>query len=49
MNNVPIEIATFFGNIAGSLLVGVMGNEKAITSADLQYEADRIIDKVKTL
>jgi bifunctional ADP-heptose synthase (sugar kinase/adenylyltransferase) len=49
MNNVPIEIATFFGNIAGSLLVGVMGNEKAITSADLQYEADRIISKVKTL
>lgn len=49
MNNVPIEIATFFGNIAGSLLVGVMGNEKAITSADLQYEADRIINKVKTL
>ena len=49
MNNVPIEIATFFGNIAGSLLVGVMGNEKAITSADLQYEADKIINKVKTL
>jgi len=49
MNNVPIEIATFFGNIAGSLLVGVMGNEKAITSTDLQYEADRIIDKVKIL
>ena len=49
MSNVPIEIATFFGNIAGSLLVGVMGNEKAITSADLQYEADRIINKVKTL
>lgn len=49
MNNVPVEIATFFGNIAGSLLVGVMGNEKAITAADLQYEADRIISKVKTL
>lgn len=49
MNHVPMEIATFFGNIAGSLLVGVMGNEKAITSADLQYEADRIINKVKIL
>lgn len=49
MNHVPIEIATFFGNIAGSLLVGVMGNEKAITSADLHYEADRIISKIKTL
>jgi sugar/nucleoside kinase (ribokinase family) len=49
MNNVPIEIATFFGNIAGSILVGVMGNEKAITSVDLQYEADKIINKVKTL
>jgi bifunctional ADP-heptose synthase (sugar kinase/adenylyltransferase) len=49
MNNVPIEIATFFGNIAGSILVGIMGNEKAITSTALQYEADRIINKVKIL
>jgi len=49
MNDVPIEIATFFGNIAGSLLVGVMGNEKAITSTDLQFEAERIISKVKVL
>jgi bifunctional ADP-heptose synthase (sugar kinase/adenylyltransferase) len=49
MNNVPIEIATFFGNIAGSLLVGVMGNERAITLTDLQYEADRIINKIKVL
>jgi sugar/nucleoside kinase (ribokinase family) len=49
MNNVPIEIATFFGNIAGSLLVGVMGNERAITLTDLQYEADRIINKIKAL
>jgi sugar/nucleoside kinase (ribokinase family) len=49
MGNAPIEIATFFGNIAGSLLVGVMGNERAITLTDLQYEADRIIDKIKKL
>ena len=49
MNNIPIEIATFFGNIAGSLLVGVMGNERAITLTDLQYEADRIINKIKAL
>ena len=49
MNNVPIEIATFFGNVAGSILVGVMGNEKAITSTDLQYEADKIMNKIKTL
>ena len=49
MNDVPIEIATFFGNIAGSLLVGVMGNERAITSTDLQLEAERIISKVKVL
>jgi sugar/nucleoside kinase (ribokinase family) len=49
MNNVPIEIATFFGNIAGSLLVGVMGNERAITLTNLQYEADRIINKIKVL
>jgi len=26
MNNVPIEIALFFGNIAGAIMVGVMGN-----------------------
>jgi len=49
MNNVPIEIATFFGNIAGSLLVGVMGNEKTVTSNDLQFESDRIFHRVKTL
>ena len=49
MSNRPIDIATFFGNIAGSLLVGVMGNERAITLTDLQYEADRIINKVKVL
>jgi len=49
MNDVPIEIATFFGNIAGSLLVGVMGNERVITSTDLQLEAERIISKVKVL
>jgi bifunctional ADP-heptose synthase (sugar kinase/adenylyltransferase) len=49
MNNVPIEIATFFGNLAGSLLVGVMGNERIITSTDLQFESDRIIHKVRNL
>lgn len=49
MNNVPIEIATFFGNIAGSLLVGMMGNERSITSTDLQFEAERIMRKVKNL
>jgi sugar/nucleoside kinase (ribokinase family) len=49
MNNVPIEIATFFGNLAGSLLVGVMGNERIITSTDLQVESDRIIHKVRNL
>ena len=49
MNDVPIEIATFFGNIAGSLLVGVMGNERIIASTDLQLEAERIISKVKVL
>jgi sugar/nucleoside kinase (ribokinase family) len=47
IHDIPIEIATFFGNIAGSLLVGVMGNEKAITSIDLQLEAEKIIEKVK--
>ena len=49
MNNVPIEVATFFGNIAGSLLVGVMGNERSITTSDLQFEADKILHKVKVL
>jgi len=49
MSDIPIEIATFFGNIAGSLLVGVMGNERAITLTDLQHEANRIINKIKAL
>lgn len=49
MSNVPIEVATFFGNLAGSLLVGVMGNEKTITLSDLQFEAERILHKVRAL
>jgi sugar/nucleoside kinase (ribokinase family) len=49
LNNVPKEIATFFGNIAGSLLIGVMGNEKSITMSDLQLTAEKIIHKVKLL
>ena len=49
MNGIPIEVATFFGNIAGSLLVGVMGNQTALASSDLQFEADKIISKIKTL
>ena len=49
MRDIPIEIATFFGNIAGSLLVGVMGNDKAITSVEMQLEAERLINKVKVL
>ena len=49
MKNVPIEIATFFGNIAGSLLVGALGNERSITLNDLEEEANKIISKVTSI
>lgn len=44
--NVPIEIASFYGNIAGALLVSTMGNEVTITKQMLKQEAASIIRKV---
>lgn len=46
LRDIPADISTFFGNIAGSLLVGVMGNEKFINSNDLKVEAERILRRV---
>ena len=43
---IPREIAAFYGNIAGALLVGALGNEVRITSEMLMSEATKIIRKV---
>lgn len=43
---VPIEIASFYGNIAGALLVSTIGNEVSITKHLLRQEAKSIIRKV---
>jgi hypothetical protein len=43
---VPIEIAAFYGNIAGALLVSSIGNELSINCEILRDEAAAIIRKV---
>ncbi len=43
---VPREIAAFYGNIAGAMLVSTLGNEINITSALLLSEATKILRKV---
>ena len=43
---IPREIAAFYGNIAGALLVGTIGNEVSITSQMLLSEATKILRKV---
>jgi len=43
---IPREIAAFYGNIAGALLVGTIGNEVSITSDMLLIEATKILRKV---
>jgi hypothetical protein len=43
---IPREIAAFYGNIAGALLVGTIGNEVSITSEMLLSEATKILRKV---
>jgi sugar/nucleoside kinase (ribokinase family) len=42
---IPREIAAFYGNVAGGLLVGALGNEVSITSEMLLGEASKILRK----
>lgn len=44
--DIPIEIACFYGNIAGALLVSTMGNEVTISKQLLRQEAASIVRKV---
>ena len=44
--DIPIEIAAFYGNIAGALLVSTLGNEITITKTLLKKEAESIVMKV---
>jgi len=44
--DIPIEIACFYGNIAGALLVSTMGNEVTISKQLLRQEAASILRKV---
>lgn len=41
--DVPIEIATFYGNIAGAIMCGALGNSVGLTSEILRHEADKLI------
>ena len=43
---IPREIAAFYGNIAGALLVSTIGNEVSITTESLMNEATKILRKV---
>jgi bifunctional ADP-heptose synthase (sugar kinase/adenylyltransferase) len=45
-NNVPIEIASFYGNIAGALMVSLLGNATSISKAMLLSEAEAILRSV---
>lgn len=44
--DIPIEIAAFYGNIAGGLLVSTIGNEITLTKTLLKKEAESIVMKV---
>ena len=43
---VPIEIATFYGNIAGALLISSLGNEICVTKELLYDQARSILNSV---
>jgi sugar/nucleoside kinase (ribokinase family) len=43
---VPVKIAAFFGNIAGALMCGVLGNSLSISATLLEREARQILDEV---
>lgn len=43
---IPVEIALFFGNIAGAILVSAVGNEINVSTERLRKEAIQILDKV---
>jgi bifunctional ADP-heptose synthase (sugar kinase/adenylyltransferase) len=47
MANIPIEVACFFGNIAGALLVGGIGNQVVLTHKSLLTEANEILSKIE--
>jgi len=44
--NVPMEIASFYGNIAGALLLSSLGNEVTITKQLLSDEASKILRNI---
>jgi sugar/nucleoside kinase (ribokinase family) len=46
--NIPIDICLFFGNIAGAILVGSIGNEISISADRLKKEADLILSKAES-
>lgn len=45
-NNVPIDIASFYGNIAGAVIVSLLGNSTSISKAMLLSEAEAILRSV---
>lgn len=45
-SGVPREIAAFFGNISGAMLISSMGNETSLTHESVRQAAEEIIDAV---
>lgn len=46
--DIPIDIALFFGNIAGAILVSSVGNEISVSTERLRKEANLILEKVES-
>jgi rfaE bifunctional protein kinase chain/domain len=45
-NSIDVEICAFFGNIAGAILVGSMGNSSQLSVYEINQLADKILKKV---
>ena len=48
-NEFPLDVALFYGNLAGSMLLSVMGNEKNLMSSELMSYTKKIINFVENL
>jgi len=46
---IPIDIALFFGNISGAILVSSVGNESSVSTERLRKEAVLILEKVGSI
>lgn len=42
--NIPVEIASFYGNIAGAIMCGSLGNKVSLSAVALQREARKLLN-----